>query len=265
MTTKRFGWKKQLPDFRDFRLPPRNKLVRLPSSVDLRPAFPPVYDQGELGSCTANAIAAALDYERGKQGMPFITPSRLFLYFNERTIENTVDYDAGADLRDGIKSVAQMGDCPESSWPYDIAQFAVKPSDAAYLEAEQYKSVLYHAVTQDLLSLKSALAEKLPVIFGFTVYDSFLSDEVTASGMVQMPGADEQLQGGHAVVMVGYDDAKQSVLVRNSWSDTWGIGGHFWLPYSYAINPDLSSDWWVISTVLQDAPVPSTAACPKAS
>jgi C1A family cysteine protease len=256
MITKRFGWKKQLPDFRDFRLPARNKLVRLPPSVDLRASFPPVYDQGDLGSCTANAIAAALDYVRGKQGMPFITPSRLFIYFNERAIENTVAYDAGADLRDGIKSVAQQGDCAEARWPYDITQFTTKPDDACYQEALKYEAVAYHAVTQDLVSLKGALADSLPIAFGFTVYDSFTSDAVAANGVVPMPGADEQIQGGHAVVMAGYDDAKNAVLVRNSWADTWGEAGYFWLPYSYITNPDLASDFWVISTVIQDAPIP---------
>jgi C1A family cysteine protease len=127
---KGYGWIPDLPDHRDhlYAAPPP-RLTALPPSTDLRPQCPPVYDQGQLGSCTANAIAGAIEFDQMKQGQTPFVPSRLFIYYNERDIEGTVGSDSGAQIRDGIKSVAQQGVCPEPEWPYDITKFTEKPPD----------------------------------------------------------------------------------------------------------------------------------------
>ncbi len=127
-----YGWRPDMPDGRDLRYAaPPAALEELPDKVDLRQQCPPIYDQGQLGSCTANAIGGALEFDQIKQGQasPF-TPSRLFIYYNEREIEGSVDSDDGAEIRDGVKSVANQGACKEATWPYDIDKFRDKPSEA---------------------------------------------------------------------------------------------------------------------------------------
>src|SRR5471032_300397 len=118
-TTKKYGWIPDLPDQRDIIFSAqRDALAVTPALVDLRSQCPPVYDQGQLGSCTANGIGGAIHFERLKQqAAPDFVPSRLFIYYNERVIEHTVQSDAGAQIRDGIKTVAKQGDCPETEWP----------------------------------------------------------------------------------------------------------------------------------------------------
>lgn len=81
---------------------------------------------------------------------------------------------------------------------------------------------------------------------GFTVYESFESQDVASTGVVPMPGTDEQALGGHAVVGVGYDDSQQRFIVRNSWGDAWGMKGYFTIPHDYLANRDLSDDFWAI-------------------
>jgi C1A family cysteine protease len=191
-----------------------------------------------------------VDFERARQGLPFITPSRLFVYYNERATEETIASDAGAQIRDGAKVIAAQGACPETDWPYDPAQFAVEPPDAAYSDGLQDIAVQYQSVAQSAHFLKSALAGGLPVVIGISVYESFESDAVAATGTVPMPDeATEQLLGGHAVLLVGYDDATSRWLVRNSWGDTWGQAGYFTLPYAYLTDPQLASDFWVLQQV----------------
>jgi C1A family cysteine protease len=225
-------------------------LVRLPPSADLRLQCPPVYDQGQLGSCTANAIAAAVEFDlmRQKQKSVFI-PSRLFLYYNERAMEGTVASDSGAQIRDGIKSEGTQGDCPENLWPYDIAKFAVKPPQICYDSAVKYKAISYQRLVQDINQLKGCLATGYPFVFGFTVYESFESQQVAQTGHAPMPAPGEQVMGGHAVMAVGYDDSQQWFVVRNSWGQSWGIQGYFTLPYAYLINQNLSNDFWTIRVV----------------
>jgi len=195
-------------------------------------------------SCTANAIAGAIDYERQKQGEPFITPSRLMIYYNERAIEGTTDSDSGAMIRDGILTISHEGVCPEAEWPYDIGQFTLKPPANCYADAAKYVTLKYALVLQTLYGLKYQIAHAMPVIFGFTVYESFESGAVAQTGIVPMPQPGEQVVGGHAVDMIGYDDAKKMVECRNSWSSSWGDQGHFWMPYAYITDPNLCSDFW---------------------
>ena len=245
-----YGWIPDLPDQRDhlFAAQPAT-LTNLPPSVDLRPDCPDVYDQGQLGSCTANAIGGAVEFDRIKQKLSDFVPSRLFIYYNERVIEGTVSIDSGAMIRDGIKSVASDGVCPEPEWPYDIAKFAKRPSAKCYKDARLDRAVSYQSLIQDLNQMKGCLASGYPFIFGFTVYESFETEAVRKTGHAPMPGWGERPVGGHAVMAVGYNESRQWFLARNSWGAAWGIKGYFTLPYAYFVQPGLASDFWTVRLV----------------
>lgn len=247
-TVKHYGWIPDVPDQRDhLYAAPIARLRAFPPKTDLRRQCPAVYDQGELGSCTGNAIAGAVQFDRRKlKRRPDFVPSRLFIYYNERVIEHTVESDSGAQIRDGIKSVAKLGVCPETEWPYDIAKFAVKPPATCYRHAKKYRAIGYQRVVQSLAQMKGCLASGYPFVFGFTVYESFESDQVARTGVVPMPAAAEKVLGGHAVLAVGYDDTAQRFIVRNSWGRRWGIAGYFTMPYAYLADDNLAADFWTI-------------------
>ena len=250
--TAKYGWMPDLPDQRDhFYASLPEVMATLPPSIDLRTQCPAVYDQGQLGSCTANAIGAAMQFDEIKQKFPNVfMPSRLFIYYNERVIEGNVNTDSGAQIRDGIKSISKLGDCPETLWPYDISKFTQKPPQTCYDQAKKYRAVSYQRLAQDLNQFKGCLASGYPFVFGFTVYQSFESQQVAQTGHVQMPSSGEQVVGGHAVLAVGYDDANQWFWVRNSWGPNWGINGYFTMPYAYLLNGNLSNDFWTVRVIL---------------
>lgn len=257
-SSRRYNWVPDLPDHRDLRL----RLIRsdLPSAVDLRPKCPPVVNQGNVGSCTGNALAGALGFlelqeqNAGLQNQAeefsaagFQPFSRLFIYYNERDIEGDTDQDGGAQIRDGVKSLANLGSCSELTWPYDEAEEFQKPSPEAYNEALNHKITSYLSLDEtDASNLKGCLAAGFPFVFGFSVFQSFESAAVVQTGEVPMPSPDESCLGGHAVLAVGYDDQKGHFIVRNSWGEAWGDNGYFYLPYSYVTSPDLASDFWTI-------------------
>jgi C1A family cysteine protease len=246
-----YGWVHDLPDARDFLY--AAPLIRfpkgLPPSVDLRSECPPVYDQGQLGSCTANGIAGAIEFDQRKQGTKEFTPSRLFIYYNERVMEGTVNQDSGAQVRDGIKSVATLGAPPETDWPYDIQKFTQKPPAAAYSDAKQDLVSSYARVAQNLTQMQGCLAEGYPFVFGFTAYESFESEAVAQTGIVPMPASGEAVVGGHCVVAVGYDDSQRTFIIRNSWGTGWGMKGYCTMPYEYLLRPHLASDFWTLRSV----------------
>ena len=249
-TQKRYGWRADHPDMRDY-LMAVAPAKTLPRRVSLRKKMPAVYDQGQLGSCTANSIGAILEFNELKQGEAHAaTPSRLFIYYNERAMEGTISQDSGAEIRDGIKSVAQLGAPPETAWPYVIAKFAKKPPARAYRSARKHQAIRYARVAQTEMGIQNVLAAGYPISFGFTVYESFES-EVGSDGIVPMPEPDESTLGGHAVVAVGYRQIKRQLYFecRNSWGADWADDGYFWLPASYVTSRSLASDFWVIEQV----------------
>lgn len=244
MINRVYGWVPDLPDHRDRKL----LLARtdLPDSVDLRSGMPTVYDQGQLGSCTANALAAAIEFDHNRQGMEAFTPSRLFIYFNERLVERSTASDSGAMLRDGIKTLAKYGACPEPDWVYNTRLFCMRPPPLAYASASKHRIMEYLSLDRSTQILRTCLAAGFPFVFGFSVYEGFESAAVAHSGIAAMPASSEQMLGGHAVIAVGYDHIGRRFLCRNSWGVTWGLAGYFWLPYEYFMSPDLSDDFWTI-------------------
>ena len=248
-----YGWKPDLPDHRDLVYQAKKKTtLKLPPSVDLRNQCPTVYNQGQLGSCTGNSIAGAIEFDLMKQNLNYdFTPSRLFIYYNERVIEGTVAMDNGAEIRNGIKTVNQQGVCSELLWKYsdDQIQFAKKPTTKCYNEALKHQVLSYQRVDRDLVQMKSCLAEGFPFVFGFTVYEAFESSLVSKTGVLNLPKSTEKQVGGHAVLCVGYDDTAKRFIVRNSWGADWGQKGYFTIPYSYLTNANLADDFWTIRMV----------------
>jgi C1A family cysteine protease len=252
--TRKYGWRRDLPDRRDL-YHQFNPSCRVDRRVDHRSNCPDIYNQGHLGSCTANAIAAAYQFDQLRQGegTQSFVPSRLFIYYNEREKEGNIETDSGAEIRDGIKSIHCQGVCPEPQWPYNIDKFTTKPTEACYQTATHHTSVHYRRVSQNLKHIKACLSKGLPIVFGFTVFTSFELREIEETGIMSMPKQDEKPLGGHAVMAVGYDDRHQWIIVRNSWGSDWGDGGYFYMPYRYICDEGLCSDFWTVQTI-NDSP-----------
>ncbi len=236
-----YGWEPDKPDIRDvyFDTP---VMGVLPDHVDLRSQCPPIYDQGQLGSCTANAIAAHLDFNRLKQKEKFIFPSRLFIYFNERADDGDVNSDGGSSIRESAKTVVKQGACPESEWPYNTKLFAVRPPQVCYTDGVKFEALKYFRLKQNEQAMKACLAQGFPFVCGVSVYESFEN----SAGAVPMPSMSESLMGGHAILIVGY--TKDRWIFRNSWGN-WGMAGYGTLPKDYLLNPGLCNDAWTLRSV----------------
>jgi len=250
--TNKYGWVRDSLDHRDVKLIYKKKHpnFNMKNNVDLRHLCPGIYNQGKLGSCTANAIAAAYEFnEIVDNEKNLFIPSRLFIYYNERQIENTVNNDSGAMIRDGIKSITKKGVCPETMWPYDIQKFKIKPNEECYKNALNHKCIQYKKLNQNLNQLKNALLFGKPFVFGFSVFESFESKEIAQTGVMSMPDKDDKLLGGHAVMCVGFSDSKEFFIIRNSWGENWGDKGYFYMPYEFITNKDLCSDFWIIEKI----------------
>jgi len=243
---RKYNWKPDLPDQRDFSFSLKVAApVSIPTQIDLRKKCSPIEDQGQIGSCTGNALAGLIEYLDLYPDGTFEDVSRLFIYYNERLLENTTNEDSGASLRDGIKALATWGVCRETLWPYSPKNVFNKPTKKVYLEAKEHCISTYFRLNS-LNELKQCLALKFPFVFGFAVYESFETIQVARTGIMPMPKKSERMIGGHAVMAVGYDDNKKRVLVRNSWGKNWGQKGYFWMPYEYIESRNLALDFWTI-------------------
>lgn len=234
------GWNPDIPDIRDYKYRLGTTTKR---SVDLSSFCSEIEDQKSLGSCTANALVGAMEFL--EKSASFCNLSRLFVYYYERLLEGTVNYDAGASLRDGIKVLAKQGVCPESDWPYLIKSFRKAPTKKCIVEALSRKIVQYNRLST-VDDMRHCLVCGYPFVFGFAVYESFESTLVAKTGIVKLPVAGEKSLGGHAVMAVGYDDSAQRFKVRNSWGKGWGKHGYFTIPYEYLADRNLSDDFWQI-------------------
>lgn len=239
------GWLPDLPDVRDFLWNPSlsSSSAPLRPVVDMRSKCPPIEDQLNIGSCTSQALVGNIEFLQLKAGKPLLNLSRLFVYYNERLLENDVRRDSGAMLRDGIKTLVQYGVCPESTWPYKVRAFAHKPTKNAYTRARDRRIAAYFRLGT-LEQMLRCLSDGFPFVFGFTVYESFESREVQQSGILSIPGMDEKAIGGHAVMAVGYNIDKKIFIIRNSWGTSWGMDGYFTMPFRYV--ELLADDFWTI-------------------
>jgi len=268
-----FGW---IPDIPRMKL---NVFARAPGtaaalrkSVDLRPTMPQIYDQGQIGSCTSNAVATAVQFVRKKSGQaPDFQPSRLFIYYNGRVTENSLASDSGLSIGDGIRAVEEYGACPEAQWPYDSppaddkgkfpadSRAVLKPRTETFASAYTHRAIEAFSFSANgadrLASLKGCLADGFPFAFGFTIYRTFFDKQKRPLTTIPVPPTTDLAVGGHAVLAVGYDDTKNCFTCRNSWGLTDSTGmpvqdkGHFYMPYEYLLNDDLAADFWTIRTV----------------
>jgi C1A family cysteine protease len=270
--SRRTGWLPDIPDFRDFSAETqsiRSQLLKvgvadtatvaLPEAVDLRQWCSPIEDQKDLGSCTANAGVGLVEFFERKAAGKHIDASRLFLYKTTRNLMGWTG-DTGAFLRDTMKAMVLFGVPPEKHWPYRISKFEKEPSAFCYAFAQNYQAIEYYRLDppgtsrEELVErIWANLAGGLPAMFGFTVYTSM--NQAGDDGAIPYPADNENIDGGHAVVAVGYDDNREitntnddvtttgAFLIRNSWGTDWGDEGYGWLPYDY-VYAGLADDWW---------------------
>lgn len=228
--------------------------------VDLRPLDSPVFDQGQEGSCTANAACGAFDFlqvQELRQKQPgveifqsglFEFASRQFLYWNERAIDGDTHQDNGSSLTSSMEAIGSKGLCLESEWPYNPAtDLFVCPPTLAYEQAWHHREThSYPLDNTSLAGLKSCLSAGFPFVFGITVYSSFMTNSVAQAGVVPMPRPYEALEGGHALLCVGFDDLNEVFLFKNSWGTGWGSAGYGSIPYAYLTSGELASDFWTL-------------------
>ena len=238
--------------------------VKLPKYVDLRSRLPSVYDQGSIGSCTANAICGAYQY-----CAPMFSGSRLFLYYNIRMLymqwnNITIDRDTGGYISDGINSLQTTGVCSEASWPYitylNKNHMFDRPTTVCYTEALNHTVLSGYSVQQTIADMKRTLFTLGPFVVGIRVYDSFYGANSTNNGVLPMPKSTETYHGGHAILICGYNDNTQRWICRNSWGVYWGDRGYCYLPYAYLTSSLIgASDFWVITNnVNKPKPKPKT-------
>lgn len=247
-----YGWMPSPPDFRDrYWFAPDVILEALPQNVDLsRPSpgkpWDPSWSQGSLGSCGPHAMGADIVFAQFADLKKAAMPSRLFMYYNARAEMGTIGQDSGVYNRAMLKSLADNGWCDEDLWPYEISKFKSRPPPAAYEQAATRKGAIqYLRVIQDLNQMKACIAGGDPFIFGFSVYSSMETGGVDKSGDIPMPGQFDRMVGGHDVLIVGYDDFSQRFKLKNSWGP-WGLDGYGTIPYSYATNSQLATDFWTV-------------------
>lgn len=239
-----YGWIKDKEDSRDrlYKLS-RPRIATLKPFVDLRKSCSKVEDQGTLGSCTANALAGNIELLDKLIDGAYTDVSRIFLYYNERAMEGTISEDAGAMIRDGIKTLAKDGICAETLCPYDIEAFTRKPLPEAYEDAKKHLITSYMRITT-LNEMLVCLSDGYPFVFGMDLYESFESDKISKTGKVPMPKDGEEYLGGHAVMAVGYNLITKQFIVRNSWGEGWGREGYFTIPFDYLVK--YGADFWTV-------------------
>jgi C1A family cysteine protease len=220
----------------------------LPPAIDLRPLGPPAYNQGQMGSSVAQPLAAAIQFDQMRRNEPPFLPSRLFIYYNARRFAGDTSGDTGARLADAVRSVVELGVCPEDLWSYELDLLTAEPPEQCYAVAAEHRFPGVVQIVSSLENVKRCLTDSIPVVFGLTVHNSFLNSDVSETGRVPLPGPDDPLIGGHAMLLVGYDDSQREFVVRNSWGRDWGVDGHCFIPYEYVLGADGSqTEFWALN------------------
>lgn len=255
MDIYKFNIKNDLPDKRDIIYIPERHL-ELDTYVDFRnnKLYPPVYDQLQLNSSIANALAFMFEYDEIEQYTKAWSPSRLFLYYQEREYENTQPVDIGTSIRNGIKSLLKYGVCSENMWTYDINKYNIKPPSKCYENEHKTIKTKYFRIQQNIRDLKIVISNlKRPIIFSFIVNESFLTGDIKTTGIFKISDKEtinkEKILGSHTAVIVGYDDDKKSFIVRNSFGNNWGENGHFYLPYSVIFDNQITFNFWMLDKI----------------
>lgn len=248
-----FNHKKDTPDIRDLKF--NKQVILLPTSLVPKKfsladicKLPAILDQGDLGSCTANAGSNSLRYILIKNKKREIQPSRLYIYYFTRVLQNTVNDDSGCTLRNMMKAIVSRGACDENNWQYIISKFKEKPTQIAIDEGmNRRRNFQYLSINQDLPTIKNAIVQGYPIVIRIMVYSSFMNPIVARTGEVPIPNKkNETLLGGHAVTIVSYDDNTRKFGLMNSWGEDWGNKGYFTMPYNYILRNDLAFDFWTI-------------------
>lgn len=251
------GWKKDRPDSRDHEFASLGVASPvLPTSHDLTSSiYVPIFDQGPVGSCTSN-MASYLDvYARVKEHLydTYVKAggaSRLGIYYYTRLGEGTPNVDAGASIRDAIKTMNSYGACSEANWPYNLNNIFVQPSAWSTANMSHHKALRYYAVGQDAAQIMGTIASGFPIGYGTVVFPSF--EATDASGIVADPDPSREAPiGGHALSAVGYRSINNRLYakVRNSWGDGWGDKGYCYISFDYLLNAQLCFDFWVVKAV----------------
>jgi len=209
---------------------------------NLKSKCPPVYISSNLNSCVSNSVAFIYHYTQKKLDIN-ISPSRLFLYYNTRMIENTINKDVGCQIKNCLESINLYGVCNENEYPYKIDNVFNKPPVNFYNPDIKIK---FSKIEQTIDQIKLALNNNYPIIFGFNVFESFESDEIEKTGIVPYPNEEENILGGHCAVIIGCDSDKEVFIIRNCWGFIWGDKGYFYLPYQYVINTNFCDNFWII-------------------
>lgn len=253
-----YGAKRDIDDHRDYKTMYRQHEIPGERSHDLSKYVQHVYNQMDLGSCTANALCAAYGLDLYKQslttsgGYYYFDPSRLFLYYNTRERENPryICCDTGASIRETVKAMNRKGVCKESEWPYDVKKFTDKPPQQCYNAAVGNNLCKYQRLDQNIDQFRACLKDDCPFVFGFNVHESFHSVKNRLCGDMPMPTNGEYISdpiGKHAVVAVGYDDSRRRIKVLNSWGLGWGDNGYFYMPYDFIEEGYFCFDFWKIT------------------
>jgi Papain family cysteine protease len=204
-------------------------LTPLPPSVDYSPRIR-IRDMGQEGSSVGQALAAALEFKLATKNIDQRISAR-FIYNAARELEGSLKTDSGAQLSDGFTVLEKQGAVTEAVWPYQPGKFA-EPAPPTVEKAERFRISAFQQV-KGVDGIKRVLNENPPVIAGITVFSEMFGDEVTKTGVVPLPTKASTVMGGHAVVLVGYDDKTQRFKFANSWGTGWGDKGFGYLPYGY--------------------------------
>lgn len=221
-----YRYRASIEDIRDFVYKPSNQ--SLPENVDLRPWDSLVEDQLYLGSCSGQAVSSAYELSTKKlYPQQFVELSELFIYYNSRVLEGTVEEDSGATLRNSFKGLKQWGVCTDELWPYDITKFTVQPTPECYRNAASRKIPQYNRVIT-VSDMMDALYSGYPIVVGLEIFSSFLNLDA-ANYIMTASGYND---GYHAMTLVGYND--NYFIVKNSYGSEWGLNGYCNMPFEYA-------------------------------